>query len=254
MPRRPRYYPRVEDDDFDWMPYVSVDERREEAERRAAKLRGSLPVIIKGSRIANTFWGKSWCENLERYSDYANRLPRGRTYVRSGCVIDLKIAKGLVTALVSGTRVYDVEVRIAPIPQKRWKELTQEVAGAIDSLVELVKGEFSKSAMETLCRQKTGLFPEPAEIRFQCSCPDSARMCKHIAAVLYGIGARLDENPELLFLLRNVDQQDLITKAGTRIAKPKSARILEGQNLSEMFGIEIVERVSKRKGRKRERA
>jgi len=237
----PKRYRTVEDDDYDWMPYVSVGERRRQAERAAAKLRENSPVSISGTRIAKTFWGNSWCENLERYSDYANRLPRGRTYVRSGCVIDLKIEPGLVTALVSGSRVYDVEVRIAAISKHRWNELCHDVAGAIDSLVELVKGQFSKSIMERLCRQKTGLFPEPAEIKFKCSCPDSARMCKHISAVFYGIAARLDENPELLFLLRNVNHQELITHAGTRITKAKSSKILEAANLSEIFGIDIVE-------------
>jgi uncharacterized Zn finger protein len=242
MPR----YRGVEDDDYDWMPYVSVGERRQKAERAAAKLQESSPVIIKGTRIAQTFWGRAWCENLEQYSDYANRLPRGRTYVRSGCVIDLKINRGVVNALVSGSRIYDVKVAVAPIPKQRWKAVCQDVAGRIDSLVSLIKGEFEKTVMERLCQQKTGLFPEPAEIKFNCNCPDSARMCKHICAVLYGIGARLDENPELLFLLRDVKQEDLIANAGQRMTKPKSSRLLQSGNLSEIFGIEIVERSRKR--------
>jgi uncharacterized Zn finger protein len=242
----PRRYRGVEDDDYDWMPYVSVGERRQKAERAAAKLQESSPVIIKGTRIAQTFWGRAWCENLEQYSDYANRLPRGRTYVRSGCVIDLKINRGVVNALVSGSRIYDVKVAVAPIPKQRWKAVCQDVAGRIDSLVSLIKGEFEKTVMERLCQQKTGLFPEPAEIKFNCNCPDSARMCKHICAVLYGIGARLDENPELLFLLRDVKQEDLIANAGQRMTKPKSSRLLQSGNLSEIFGIEIVERSRKR--------
>ena len=241
----PRRYPTFEDDDYDWMPYVSVGERRNKAERAAAKLGDSSPVVIKGNRIAHTFWGKSWCENLEHYGDYANRLPRGRTYVRSGCVIDLKINRGLVTALVSGSQVYQIEVKVGAIPQQRWKAVCHDVVGQIDSLVALVKGEFDKTVMERLCQQKTGLFPQPSEINFKCDCPDAARMCKHISAVLYGIGARLDENPELLFLLREVNQQDLIAHAGKSMTKPKSSRVLETGNLSEMFGIEIVERPRK---------
>jgi uncharacterized Zn finger protein len=242
----PRRYRGVEDDDYDWMPYVSVGERRQKAERAAAKVHDSSPVVIKGTRIAQTFWGKAWCENLEHYSDYANRLPRGRTYVRSGCVIDLKITRGIVNALVSGSRIYDVKVAVAPIPKQRGKAICHDVAGRIDSLVSLIKGEFDKTVMERLCQQKTGLFPQPAEIKFNCNCPDSARMCKHICAVLYGIGARLDENPELLFVLRDVNQQDLIASAGQRMTKPKSSRLLQTGNLSEIFGIEIVERSRKR--------
>jgi uncharacterized Zn finger protein len=242
----PRRYRGVEDDNYDWMPYVSVGERRQKSERAAAKMQDSSPVVIKGTRIANTFWGKAWCENLEQYSDYANRLPRGRTYVRSGCVIDLKITRGVVNALVSGSRIYDVKVAVAPIPIQRWKAVCKDVAGRIDSLVSLIKGEFDKTISERLCQQKTGLFPQPAEIKFNCNCPDSARMCKHICAVLYGIGARLDENPELLFVLRDVKQADLIASAGQRMTKPKPSRLLQSSNLSEIFGIEIVERSRKR--------
>jgi len=232
-----RYY---YDDEFP--QYVSVEERRRKAEREAKKRGHTSPVLINGHQIARTFWGKSWCQNLERYSDYANRLPRGRTYVRSGCVFDLQIQSGTVKALVSGSQVYNVEVKVSPVPGPRWKAVCQDCAGAIDSLVELLEGRFSKITMERLCQQKTGLFPIPSEMQFNCSCPDSARMCKHIAAVLYGIGARLDEKPELLFTLRDVDQQDLITNAGRRMTKPKTTRILDSNNLSELFGIDIVER------------
>jgi uncharacterized Zn finger protein len=227
------------DDEFP--QYISAAERRRKAEREAAKRKGASPIVINGSQIARTFWGKSWCLNLERYSDYANRLPRGRTYVRSGCVFDLQIRSGTVKALVSGSRVYSVEVKVSPIAKPRWKAVCQDCAGAIDSLVELLEGRFSKITMERLCQQKTGLFPMPAELKFSCSCPDSARMCKHIAAVLYGIGARLDEKPELLFTLREVDQQELIANAGGRMTKPKTARLLQTHDLSELFGIDIVE-------------
>jgi len=229
-----RYY----DDDFP--QYISIEERRRKAEREAAKLESASPVIIKGSQIATTFWGKSWCRNLERYSDYANRLPRGRTYLRSGCVVDLQISPQLVDALVSGTRLYTVKVKISAISKPRWKAVCHDCAGAIDSLVALLEGRFSKVTMERLCQQKTGLFPTPAEIKFDCSCPDSARMCKHVAAVLYGIGARLDEKPELLFTLRDVDKQDLITNASQRLTKSKTAKYLETDDLSELFGIDIA--------------
>ena len=230
-----RYY---YDDEFP--QYISIEERRRKAEREAAKLESAYPVIIKGSQIATTFWGKSWCRNLERYSDYANRLPRGRTYLRSGCVVDLQISPQLVDALVSGTRLYTVKVKISPISKPRWKAVCHDCADAIDSLVALLEGRFSKVTMERLCQQKTGLFPTPPEIKFDCSCPDSARMCKHVAAVLYGIGVRLDEKPELLFTLRDVDKQDLITNASQRLTKSKTAKYLETDDLSELFGIDIA--------------
>src|SRR5262249_30702744 len=196
-------------DYFDWNPYVRVASRRQQAAHRLAKLRKKgnevSPVQIEGRKIATTFWGKAWCENLERYSDFENRLPRGRTYVRNGSVIDLQVAAGTVTALVSGSDVYDVRVDVAVVPKARWRAICRDCTGAMDAVIELLQGRLSTSVMARICEAKTGLFPAPREISFRCSCPDWAWMCKHVAAVLYGIGARLDERPELLFLLRRVD-------------------------------------------------
>jgi len=191
-----------------------------------------------------TLGGEAWCDNLERYSDFANRLPRGRTYVRHGSVLDLRIAPGDVRALVRGSEIYRVAVKVSPVSKARWTAICTDCAGAIDSLVELLRGRFSTGVMERICRQKTGLFPAPAEIRFSCSCPDWASMCKHVAAVLYGIGARLDEQPELLFKLRRVHEQDLIAKAGSGIPLSKSGplanKVLGGEGLSELFGLEMA--------------
>jgi len=187
-------------DYYDWKPYVPVAARRRQAAREAAKLakkgQRTSPVVIDGRKIAKTFWGKAWCDNLERYSDFANRLPRGRTYVRNGSVVDLQIAPGAVTAMVSGSDLYRIEVKVAAVPKGRWAAVCRDCAGAIDSLVELLQGRFSQGVMTRICQEKTGLFPSPAEIEFTCSCPDWASMCKHVAAVLYGIGARLDEKPD----------------------------------------------------------
>jgi len=184
---------------FQWAPYVSVAERRRKAEAKIAGLRKKgrslAPVKIEGRKIATTFWGQSWCTNLERYSDYASRLPRGRSYVRNGLVIDLKIAKGKVKAVVSGSDLYDVEITIAPVTAKRWKNICRECSGTIDSLVELLQGRLAKGVMDRVCREGDGLFPQPSEITLSCSCPDWADMCKHVAGALYGIGARLDSEP-----------------------------------------------------------
>ena len=247
------------DDDYGWPAHVPVAQRRRQAEREAARLmkKGQqlAPVVINGSKIVKTFWGKAWCDNLQRYSDFANRLPRGRTYVRHGCVVDLQIVPGAVAALVSGSSVYRVELSVASLSKPQWNSVCADCAGAIDSLVELLEGRFSKGVMERLCREKTGLFPAPAEIKLKCSCPGSARMCKHVAAVLYGIGARLDEKPELLFTLRNVNQQDLIAHAGEDMTKtkkgPAAAKALAADDLSEMFGIDIVQTPVRLKSRRR---
>src|SRR5207248_2619660 len=217
-----------------WRPYMSVAQRQAQAMRKIAQLKKKghvvSPVEIEGRGIATTFWGKAWCENLERYSDYANRLPRGRTYVRNGSVVDLQIAEGCVTAMVAGSDLYTIEIAIAPVSAGRWKAICRDCSGTINSLVELLQGRLDKGVMERMCRQGDGLFPAPDEIKLSCSCPDWADMCKHVAAALYGVGARLDAKPALLFVLRGVEAQELLASAGgdLTVAKPKpgAAKVL----------------------------
>lgn len=228
-------------------PYVPVAKRRAQAEKAVAKAKKAgqdmQPVRIEGRAIAKTFWGKAWCDNLEAYSDYENRLPRGRAYVRNGSVIDLKIEPGKVRAQVMGSSLYQVEIDIAALPESRWKSLVKECTGSIASLVELLQGKLSKDVMERICQPRTGLFPAPKDIQLNCSCPDWATMCKHVAAVLYAVGARLDAQPELLFTLRQVNANDLVTQAAeapiqTR-RKPAKAKVLDDAQLADVFGIEL---------------
>lgn len=230
-------------------PHLPAWKQREQARRVLAELRRQgypvNPVVIEGALIARTFWGIAWCRNLESYSDFANRLPRGRTYARNGSVIDLQVEPGVIRALVSGSALYGARVEIQPIARRRWRQLVKECAGRIDSVVELLSGRISVGVMEILCRRDHELFPSNQEIAFSCSCPDGARLCKHLAAALYGVGARLDHQPELLFLLRGVDQADLVSGAreGTvlgRPAPPPEEGALERELLSEIFGIEIA--------------
>src|SRR5271165_5930273 len=233
-----------------WAPYVPVAARRRKAEREMEKLRkkGAVlsPVKIEGRQIARTFWGKAWCDNLESYRDYENRLPRGRTYVRNGSVVDLRIAPREVTAMVSGSKIYKVKVSIGDVAQARWKTLCADCSGRIDSLVELLQGKFSKGVMERICRQDTGLFPRPSEIRFTCSCSDYASMCKHVAAVLYGVGARLDESPELLFRLRAVDETELLSNLGSALPDTRTnhdtGQTLVCDDLAVLFDLDMEER------------
>lgn len=234
---------------YDWKPYVPVAERRKQAQKKLAKLakkgQAITPVTIEGRVIAKTFWGKSWCENLESYGDYTSRLPRGRSYVRNGSVVHLQIDKGVISAWVSGSELYKVSVKIATVAKARWTRLVADCGGEIDSIVELLQGRLSDAVMKRMCEQSAGLFPAPSEIEFDCSCPDWAVMCKHVAAVLYGVGARLDEQPALLFALRAVNEQDLITRAGLGLgstkSKSKSARLLDDADLGDVFGIDLAE-------------
>ncbi len=242
-----------------WAPYVPVAQRRREAAHEMTKLAKKghrvAPVVIEGRTIASTFWGKAWCDHLERYSDFANRLPRGRTYVRNGSVVDLQLSPGKVAAHVSGSTLYQVKIEVSPLAKARWKSLRKGCAGAIDSVVELLQGRFARGVMERLCDPSTGLFPAPAEMSFSCSCPDWASMCKHVAASLYGVGARLDHSPELLFVLRQVDEKELIAAAGHALALPSAGpaadRLLGADGLSELFGLELEPVEPKRPSRAR---
>lgn len=197
-------------------------------------------AALAGLKIATTFWGKAWCQNLESYSDLANRLPRGRSYVRHGAVIDLKIAGGTVRAQVAGSRVYHVEIDIEPLDPARWEAVVAASAGQIDSLVALLEGRFPEVLLRLVTDRARGLFPEPAQIAMTCSCPDSAGMCKHLAAVLYGVGARLDQRPELLFVLRGVDAGDLVHAAGVRAGATPAADGIAEDELGALFGIEMA--------------
>jgi uncharacterized Zn finger protein len=232
----------------EWRPYVPVARRKANGRAQAASQakkagRKPQPVVISGRKIATTFWGQAWCDNLEGYSDYANRLPRGRTYVCNGSVVDLEITTGRLKALVAGSDTYEVDVRIDQLKPREWKRIKADSAASIDSLMDLLAGRLSDGVMRRLTRQKDGLFPRPKEIHLSCSCPDWATLCKHVAAVLYGVGAHLDHQPELLFLLRGVDHNDLVTEAvaagNLDTALGSGSTDLAGEDLGAMFGIEL---------------
>lgn len=229
----------------DYSEYVSVAQKKVKAEKHSKKLAGKgeklEPAVVKGSKIASSFWGQAWNRNLESYQHYENRLPRGRSYVKHGAVIDLKVEKGMIKALVSGSELYTVNIHIQPLKPTRWKELKQECSGQITSLIGLLQGKLPAPVMAAVTHHDTGLFPEPKDIRFDCSCPDYADLCKHSAAAAYGVGARLDECPDLLFLLRGVDHTELIAGAGDAIlAQTDGADAASGLgDLSDIFGIEL---------------
>jgi uncharacterized Zn finger protein len=230
-----------------WAPYVSVAERRRKAQKKMDALRKKgvdiQPVTIHGRKIAGSFWGEAWCEHLESFSDFENRLPRGRTYVRNGSVCHLAVAKGAIEAKASGSELYTVKVSIKTLPGKKWTAIKGRCSGQIGSLLELLQGSLSDHVMTVVTDRKEGLFPLPGEMSFGCSCPDSARMCKHIAAVLYGIGARLDDKPELLFTLRGVNHDELIEadaeKAVAAATSRGKCKRLAANEIDAVFGIEI---------------
>ncbi len=236
-----------------WPRYVSVAEKKARAEKKLARLRKKQPdiqpVVLAGNALATTWWGKAWNRNLEGYADYSNRIGRGRSYVRHGFVADLRIEPGRITSLVLGTdpHPYRVEVKIKAMNRKNWQRIVARCQGGLSSLTDLLAGRFPREFQDVFMVQGTGLFPAPKEIDFHCSCPDWATMCKHVAATLYGVGARLDQDPGLFFTLRQVDVNDLVGQ----VVEQRADAILEGRpeleaervigddRLGELFGIDL---------------
>ncbi|MEO5831349.1 MAG: helix-turn-helix domain-containing protein [Rhodanobacter sp.] len=226
-----------------WKPYVPVAARRAKVAQQAKKLikagHASQPVSLKGRLIASSFWGKGWCKHLEALSDFENRLPRGRSYVRNGSVCHLAIQAGRIDALVMGSSLYRVSVDIKSLSAAHWRAIKKKCSGEIGSLLELLQGRLSDQVMAVVTDHHAGLFPQPGQMTFACSCPDWASMCKHVAAVLYGVGSRLDEQPQLLFQLRDVDATELIDASLDLSTAGTSEGRLADDKLGAIFGIEL---------------
>ena len=245
--------------------YVPVAERKARAAKQVEKLskkRGAplKPIKLEGRTIAKTFWGKAWCDNIESYQDFSYRLDRGRSYVRNGSVIDLDIQKGQIVALVagSGSSPYEIHIEIAPLEKKRWNELKKACTNKIDSLLSLAQGKLPETVLHRFCAPKEGIFPTPKEIKLKCNCPDIAGLCKHLAAVLYGVGARLDQDPKLFFLLRGVKEAELIGGQAIDVLTEGVETAIAAGDLADVFGVEFdteaeakpkpVQKVKKAKG------
>ncbi len=234
----------------DYPEYVSVAKKREKAKKQLEKLKKKNPdlepIMIAGSAIATTWWGKAWNKNLEIYADYTNRISRGRSYVRHGAVLDLKIETGVARALVQGSerKPYEIEINILPLTHEKWESILSLCNHKIDSMAELVEGRFPKELVEIFTLRGEGLFPTAQEIKFSCSCLDWAGMCKHVTAALYGIGARFDEDPTLFFKLRNINFEELLKKTIEQKmqsllenADKKSTRVLDDNDVFKLFGV-----------------
>lgn len=230
--------------------YVPVAKKQADAKKTLEKLKKKNPnihpVVIEGTKIAKTWWGIAWNKNLESYADYSNRIDRGRAYVRNGFVLDLQIDAGTVTAIVagSGRNLYNVKVTIETLPKTTWNNITEICGRSIATIDQLVQGKFPKELGELFTGKGGGLFPSPKEIKLSCDCPDWADMCKHVAAVLYGIGARFDDDPTLFFKLRNIEIEALIQKSieekmenMLKNAGKKTRRIIKDADIGGLFGI-----------------
>lgn len=233
---------------YGWAPYVPVAVRRAQAQKQLEKMKKKgmkvQPVQLAGRKIAASFWGKGWCDHMESFSDYANRLPRGRTYVRNGSVCHLEIKPGRIEAIVSGSSLYNVAITITPLQDRKWHAVKRSCSGRIGSLIDLLRGKLDSGVMEIVAHRREGLFPLPGEMKFTCDCPDWADMCKHVAAVLYGVGARLDHAPEMLFTLRGVNHEELVDVSAAVAdvaAAGTSRRRIAASGLADVFGIDLAE-------------
>jgi len=236
---------------YGYPEYVPVAKKKENAQKSIEKLRKKnpniSPVIIEGKSIVEKWWGKAWNKNLESYADLRNRIGRGRSYVKHGAVLDLQIKKGTIEALVQGSssRPYSIVIQIDKLDNKKWKSVLEICNHRIDTMETLILGKFPKEFDELFKASKNGLFPSPKEIHFNCSCPDSARVCKHVAAVLYGVGARLDKDPIIFFKLRDIDFEELLKKSMEdkmqsmlKNADKKSKRVIEDEEVFDLFGLD----------------
>lgn len=234
-----------------FQPYKipTATELEKKKEKSRTRLRGHdlKPIVIEGKTLGRTWWGKAWNQNLESYADYSNRVGRGKTYVRQGMVIHLNIEEAQVFGLVQGRKKapYEILVKIEPSTEDDIKAIGEISRQHVESFESLLHGEFPKELEVLFTRKGFGLFPSPKEIDFYCSCPDHAYMCKHVAAVLYGIGSRLDEDPQLFFTLRQINGINFIKESIDVVltdmlngAGVKTERTISEEKAKRLFGFD----------------
>lgn|GEM_PF-1338700 len=233
-------------DPYEWSASRDQEERLTTFAPKQFAIENAEPVLPKSRRhICSTFWGKAWCDHLQSFHDYENRLPRGKSYLFKGAVADLKISSGLVLGKVAGTRLYDVEIKIKTLPPDRWLALVNNCGDEINSLTQLLAAEFSPSFIEKITNLESGMFPMPSDVSIHCTCPDYATVCKHVAATLYAVGVRLDERPELFFTLRAINGEDFFRATAeeikTEIEHITNENKINATELSDLFGIDLMD-------------
>jgi uncharacterized Zn finger protein len=221
--------------------------QRQLDERRAAG--APLRVVTPSHRqaLSDTPWGQAWNRHLMEHSHYASRMPRGRTLLRKGSVMDLDVSPGVITAIVAGTQVYDITIKVAPLDEDRWAAIQRACHGRIANVVDLLSGDVSPEVMRTVTHPEEGLFPQPSDLRCICRCPDESDLCEHSAAVLYAVGIHLDDHPSALFSLRHAAPDALVAQdTATAIAHLTAApsdvsTTLARTDLADLFGIQLID-------------
>lgn len=191
------------------------------------------PVVGKGKKLAAHFWGSAWMKHLALCESGGLNLAPGRTLLRHGCVLQLRLGEGTIDALVSAERLHEVHLKLNPLGEDRLEVLRQRCHGHIDSAVSLLEGKVDAAVLTRLCEPDTGLLPEPADWQMNCDCPDWAEPCPHAAAAIYAAGVLIDNDPALLFTLRGVNVQELMQ------ADNIPAASFDAAALSSVFGIDL---------------
>ncbi len=216
--------------------------RAAELEKLAAARREELraageepqPVVGRSRALASHFWGKAWMRHLAACESGGLNLAPGRMLLRHGCVLDVRVAPGLIRARVSTQRLEELELRLAPLDEERVEELRRHCQGRIDSLVSLMEGRVDEAVLAPLCDPERGLMPTPADWKMSCSCTDWSEPCRHAAAAIYAAGLLIDADPSLLFTLRSLAPASLLAPA------PQAAPAdFSSTELGRMFGIEL---------------
>lgn len=207
-----------------------ADARREQLLAAGESLN---PVVSRSRKLATRFWGSAWMRHLAVCESGGLCLAPGRTLLRHGCVLDIRVAPGLVSAKVSAEELYEIELRLAPPDEERVEALATLCAGKIDSLLSLLEGRVDEALLQQLCDPDNGLLPDARDWHISCSCPDWSDPCPHAAAAMYALGVLLDSQPELLFTLRSIDSASLLRKP------EHTSDAFDAASLSATFGIDL---------------
>jgi len=169
-------------------------------------------IRLESTKMGATWWSKKWISLLDSFG-WSNRLARGRRYARSGQVVNVTINPGVITAKVQGTRSipYDVVISIPPFTTSQWTKIFKELDAQAIYTAKLLASEMPSDIEDVFTRAQVSLFPQSKrDLTTECSCPDSANPCKHIAAVYYVIGEEFDRDPFLIFHLRGRSKEQIL--------------------------------------------
>ena len=220
----------------DFQPRLKAADLKKLAAMRLAELQAEgqelHPVVNSSRKLATHFWGSAWMKQLALCESGGMCLAPGRTLLRHGCVLDMRISRGCITALVSADELYEVELHLTPLEGEQLESLTLSCGNHINSLLSLLEGKVDTSVLEQLCHPENGILPTPQDWKMHCTCPDWAEPCPHAAAAIYAAGCLIDADPKLLFTLRSIEPDALLAPTAQSIE-------IDTNKLASMFGIDI---------------